>query len=220
MDKQKRKKITVFLATKLAWLLVLLFCKWGRIQYKNLYYYYRALNSPHPFIICTWHGRMLIPIFMMRNRGVVAMVSEHEDGEMIAQTIKRLGYTTVRGSSTRGGSRAFRQMLKLLRTGHNCAILPDGPNGPKQEFKMGAVLLAQRAHAQILPLTFSAQNPITFKTWDAFTIWKPFSKCYGVFGEPVFIPQGLKADKLGPIRQQIENSMNNLVKEADAIFRK
>lgn len=148
------------------------------------------------------------------------MVSEHEDGEMIARTIQRLGYNTVRGSSTHGGSKAFRQMLKLLRNGQNCAILPDGPNGPKQEFKLGAVLLAQRAHAQILPLTFSTQKPITFKSWDGFTIWKPFAKCCGVFGKPFFIPRDIKPDKLEPIRIKVENSMNALVKEADAIFRK
>ena len=92
MDKQKKKELIAFIAGKFAWLLILLMCKWGRIRYRNLHYYFQALKSPRPIIICTWHGRMLIPIYMMRNRGIVAMVSEHEDGEMIAQTIMRLGY--------------------------------------------------------------------------------------------------------------------------------
>ena len=85
---------------------------------------------------------------------------------------------------------------------------------------MGAILLAQRANAQLLPLSFSAQNPITFKTWDSFTIWKPLSKCYGVFGEPMIIPRDISSDKLEPYRLTVENNMNKLVIEADAIFRK
>jgi lysophospholipid acyltransferase (LPLAT)-like uncharacterized protein len=219
MDKEKKKKLVSFIAMKFAWLFILLLCKWARVGYRNLHFYYQAKNNPKPFIICTWHGRMLIPIYMMRNRKIIAMVSEHEDGEMIAQTILRLGYETVRGSSTRGGSKAFREMLRGIRKGANCAILPDGPNGPKQEFKLGAVLLAQRANAQILPLTFSAQKPITLKTWDAFTIWKPFSKCYGVFGEPIEIPRDIPSDELESWRLKIETQMNDLVIEADEIFR-
>lgn len=220
MKKDTKKKLTFYIATKFAWLFIFLICKWARIKYKNLHFYNQAKKNPKPFIICTWHGRMIIPIFMMRNRNIMAMVSEHADGEMIAQTVERLGYKTVRGSSTRGGSKAFRGMLRGIRKGSDCAILPDGPNGPKQEFKMGAVLLAQLAHAQILPLTFSAQKPITLKTWDSFTLWKPFSKCYGVFGEPFEIPTDIPIDELEPWRLKIEQRMNDLVQEADALFRK
>lgn len=218
MNREKRKKIELFVAIKFAWLFILLLCKVARIRYRNLHYYRMAESSGRPYIICTWHGRMLIPVYMLRNKGVVAMVSEHEDGEMIAQTILRLGYRTVRGSSTRGGSKAFRQMLRLLRQGHNCAILPDGPNGPRQQFKMGAILLAQRAGANLLPLTFSAQKPITLRSWDRFTIWKPFSRCIAAFGRPISIPKDLPPDELEAMRTRVENEMNNLVAETDALF--
>jgi hypothetical protein len=79
---------------------------------------------------------------------------------MIAQTVHRLGYVTVRGSSTRGGRQAFRGMMAALRQKKICAILPDGPKGPCHEFKMGALLFAMRANCYLLPMTFAASRPI------------------------------------------------------------
>lgn len=218
--KKNSREIVAYLAVKFAWLLILFLGKTGRINIVNKKYFLRVRSSGKPFIIVTWHGRMLAPIYIHRNMGFVAMVSEHGDGEMIAQTILRLGYKTVRGSSTRGGSRAVRQMLKVLKNGNNCAILPDGPNGPRHAFKLGAILIAQRSEAWLLPCTFSASKPIQLHSWDRFTLWRPFSKLQVVYGEPMAIPRKISPLELEQYRVKMENRMNALVKEADAAFRK
>ncbi len=218
--KKTRKEIVSYVAVKFAWLLVLFLGKISRINIANKVYMRKVRSSGKPFIIVTWHGRMLVPIYIHRNMGIVSMVSEHGDGEMIAQTILRLGYKTIRGSSTRGGSRAVRRMLKVLKSGNNCAILPDGPNGPRHEFKMGAILIAQHSGAWLLPCTFSASNPIQLHSWDRFTLWRPFSKLRAVYGEPMSIPRKINPHELEQYRVEMENRMNALVKQADATFRK
>jgi len=216
--KEIKKKILFIIATKFAWLLVLFLPRLARISVRNRHYWKQAISSGSPVIIITWHGRMLIPIYMHRNQGIVAMVSEHADGEMIAQTIIKLGYRTVRGSSTRGGSKALRQMLRLLRNGGVAAILPDGPNGPRQYFKPGAVLLAQMSGAYLLPLTFSAQKPIRLRSWDGFTLWKPFSRIIAMYGAPIKIPRNMRKHQLESFRKKVEDEMNALQSQVDAIF--
>ncbi len=218
MNKKKKKKLVRTISAKCAWLLILLLGRLGRYKVLNAHYFISAKQSEHPYIIITWHGRMLLPIYLMKNRKIIAMVSEHGDGEIIARTVEHLGYKTIRGSSTRGGTKAFRSMLRALRKGYPCTILPDGPQGPRQHMKLGAIFLAQRTNALLLPFTFSAKKPITINSWDRFTLWWPFSKLYAAFGEPIKIPDNISRDELERYRFDIENRMNQLVEETDALF--
>jgi lysophospholipid acyltransferase (LPLAT)-like uncharacterized protein len=220
MIKEKRKQILLYLATKLSWLLVLAFGKMARIRVKGAGYWRSLVNSKRGFIYLLWHGKMLMPVYFHRRRNILAMVSEHGDGEIIAQAILRLGYRTARGSSTRGGQKAFRALLREVKNGAECTILPDGPQGPRHELKMGAIVLAQMAGVPILPLTFAAQRPIVFRSWDRFTMWWPFSKVYVLYGKPITIPRKLTPSQLEEHRLTVEQQLLALEKEADDIFRK
>ena len=220
MDKKKKKQILQYLAVKLAWLLILAFGKTARLCVRNEKNRRKAFTDGRPVIVLVWHGKMLAPIYVFRNFQIVAMVSEHGDGEIIAQTIMRLGYKTIRGSSTRGGQRAFREMLKALKRGEHSTILPDGPTGPSRVMKLGAILLAQRSGALLLPVTFSAQKPIIMNSWDGFTMWRPFSRVAVVYGEPMHLPKKLGPAQLEDYRQMVEQAMNKLQQEADDIFRR
>lgn len=220
MNKEKRKKILLYLATKLSWLLVLAFGKMVRIRVKGLGYWRSLVKSNRGFIYLVWHGKMLLPVFVHRQRRILAMVSEHGDGEIIAQAIMRLGYRTARGSSTRGGQKAFRALLREVKKGAECTILPDGPQGPRHQLKMGAIMLAQLSGVPILPLTFAAQRPIVFQSWDRFTMWWPFSKVCLIYGKPIHIPRKLSPSQLEGHRLMVEQRLMALEREADEIFRK
>lgn len=220
MTEQKPVKWYFYIATRVTWLLILFLGKIGRITLRNRHYWKQALASGQGFLVPIWHGKMLLPIYVHRNLGVVAMVSEHQDGEMIAQTVHRLGYVTVRGSSTRGGRKAFREMMLALRQNRICTIMPDGPNGPRHEFKMGALILAIRADCLLLPMTFAASRPIVMKSWDRFTLWWPFSRLCLVYGEPFKVPPGLSGEELEAFRLKVEQRMQALEREADAVFSK
>jgi len=219
VKKKTKKKITLFLVDKFAWLLLLFLGKTARITLMNREYFEKAQRSGKPVLILVWHGRMLIPIYLHRNQKIYAMVSQHGDGEMIARTIQHLGYETIRGSSSRGGHEAFKGMLKALKQGKNCTILPDGPRGPRYELKMGAVLLAQRTDAVILPLCYSAKKAIQFNSWDHFNLIRPFAKVYAAYGEPLLIPRKISVEQLEEQRLRVEQQMNELRDSLDQIIR-
>ena len=218
MSKKNRKEILFLLATKFAWLLILLLGKTARIRIVGGHYWRRALELGNGVLIVVWHGRILLPIYIHRKLGIAVMVSQHIDGEMIAQTIMRLGYNTIRGSSTRGGKEAFHQMVTTLKNGNMCAIMPDGPQGPRHKFKAGALYLAQRSGAYLLPMTFSASHKIQFKSWDRFIIWRPFYKCVVIYGEPFQVPKDLNVAEMVRFRKTVQQQLIELEAKADAFF--
>ena len=211
-----QKRILFWLATRLGWLVILLLGRLTRLRFHGREHFEKLRDRGQPFIYAIWHGKILIPIFVHRDENVYCMVSEHLDGEMIAQTLHRLGLITVRGSSTRGGSRAMIAMIRLLKEGGIGAIMPDGPNGPRHVFKPGVIAIAQRARAHILPLTFASTRAWVLGSWDRFTIPKPFSETVAYYGEPIAVPENLSEAEFEATRQQIEQKMLALEKAAEA----
>ncbi|RPI03924.1 MAG: DUF374 domain-containing protein [Calditrichaeota bacterium] len=220
MNKKQLKKVVQYIALKTAWLLILLLGKTARITVKNGRFLRQAYASKAPILFLAWHGRMLLPVYIHRGQRVVAMVSEHTDGEIIAQTVTRLGFRTVRGSSTRGGRKAFRDMLHHLRRGEHCTILPDGPQGPALEIKSGAILLAQLSGAVILPITFAAEKAITIQSWDRFTLWRPFSRVLLIYGEPIKLPRKMGQQEVEEKRTMVEQKMRKLLADVDEMVGK
>ncbi len=169
-----------------------------------------------PYVLCSWHGRLFLPVFWNRGRGIVAMVSQHADGEVISRIVKKFGYGTVRGSSTRGGKEAFYQLLAHLKNGGIGAMIPDGPTGPRYELKAGTLLLAQQAACPLIPLTFAAKSCWRLKTWDRMILPKPFSRAVLYYGDPINIPADLNSVELEAKRQHVEQAMRDLVSAAEA----
>lgn len=220
MSSEGRSDLLFKLGTKLAWLLVLGLGKTARIEFVGRQHLRRLLDQNQRFILAVWHGRLLLPVYLHRNQGICAMVSLHRDGEIIAQTIQRLGYVTVRGSSTRRGREAFNEMVRLVRGGANGAIIPDGPTGPRHQLKPGVLFIAQQTGAAILPLTFSCDRSIQFNSWDRFTLWKPFARCVAVYGEPLWIPRKWTLRQVLRAGKELERKMIEQEAFADAYFRK
>jgi hypothetical protein len=217
-NKTWKQRLTFFLATRLGWLAILALGFLTRVRFVGREHFEWLRDNKKPFIYCIWHGRILLPIFVHRYENIQAMVSLHDDGEMIAQTLHRLGYITARGSSTRGGQRAMIEMIRELKNGGVGAIMPDGPKGPRHSFKAGPVVIAQRAGAYLLPFTFSASRKKQFKSWDRFTIMLPFSTSVAMYGEPVAVPATATDEEIESIRQEIEKRMIDLEQRADGYF--
>ena len=220
MLKKLKFKLISFLATRLGWIIILLLGKSTKITYINRKYLTELKASGKGCIALLWHGRLLLPAFVHRNMGVVAMVSQHSDGEMIAQTVQKLGYRTVRGSSTRGGKEAFHEMIAELKNGAVCIITPDGPQGPRHKLKPGPLYMAQKTGAAILPLAFSSNKCVTLNSWDRFLIFKPFARSVIIYGEPVKVPPDLNNEQLEEFRQALEQKMIELEEDADDYFHK
>jgi len=140
---------------------------------------------PGPRILVFWHNRIpAISIGFLRHypgkhpsrKGVSVLTSPSKDGDILAGVMANLGMGSVRGSSSRRGSTAIRELSALLEAGVDLAITPDGPRGPKYSLGPGAVFLAQKTGIPIMPLHARYHRAIRLKTWDSFAIPLPFSR--------------------------------------------
>jgi lysophospholipid acyltransferase (LPLAT)-like uncharacterized protein len=143
----------------------------------------RAIGDPR-VVYTLWHGQML-PVVWAHRQPTSVIVSEHRDGEIIARILGRLGFGTVRGSSSRGGARALLEAIQVLKQGIDLAITPDGPRGPRHAYAPGALLAAFRAGAALIPIVAHVDRKWQLRSWDRFEIPKPFARITVLYGTPV-----------------------------------
>lgn len=148
----------------------------------------RAAKQPVIFIL--WHGQLLPLLYHHRREGVAVLISEHSDGEIVARIAISLGYRTVRGSTSRGAARALIGLSRAVKEGHDLAITPDGPRGPARSFAAGALVVAQRTGAPMVPVAVSASRGWRLKSWDRFLIPKPFARVHIAYGDLMSIQPG------------------------------
>ena len=164
-------------------------------------------DAGKPTVFVLWHGRLLPCTYHHRRQGVVTLVSQHRDGEYIARIVERWGFTAVRGSSSRGGLEALRDLMRWVRRGRSLAITPDGPRGPREVMKPGPLLIAQRTGAPIIPTECTASRAWFFGGWDRFLVPQPFSRITIEYGAPVFVPRDATEERLAEIGHEIERTM-------------
>ena len=169
--------------------------------------------------MCFWHNRILgITLAFLRHypgktrKGVNVLTSASRDGEILAQLVGQFGMDAVRGSSSRRGSRALRELIDLVENGCDIAITPDGPRGPRYSFGPGAISLAQLTAAPIAPVHAKFSRCLRMKTWDGFIIPLPFSKVSVTVDDPIHVPRELNDEEFEATRSRVETLLRN---EAD-----
>lgn len=171
-----------------------------------------AVDSGRPVMLAIWHEELFaltgLGITLMRDR-LATVVSDSRDGELIARVLVRIGFETARGSSTRGGLKALQQLRRSMEQGRIGVITVDGPRGPRQKVKDGAVYLAQRAGALLFPVRSRLSRLHVFeRSWDHFQLPMPFSACDVHLGEPLEFPEGkLDAEALAGGNRRLEEAM-------------
>lgn len=163
-------------------------------------------------IFAFWHGRMMLLPAINPPRKMFVLISDHRDGRLISQVIARFGQETVVGSSSKGGTEAVRNIVRLLKNGDNISITPDGPRGPNQTAAMGIVTIAKLSGKVVLPVTFTSSNYQKMRSWDRFMVAKPFGRIKFCVGAPIRVNSADEAARIN-----IETAMNNLVEQADAL---
>lgn len=137
----------------------------------------RRMRAAHqPVIFTLWHGEMLPLLYQHRREQVAVLISEHGDGEIIARIATKLGFHTVRGSTSRGAARALLGLARTLEAGHDLAITPDGPRGPAKSVAQGSAIIAQRTGAPVVAVAVSVKSAWRLKSWDSFMIPRPFAR--------------------------------------------
>lgn len=165
-------------------------------------------------ICCFWHDRIFLGTYFFRNRGIIVMSSQSFDAEYMARSIQRLGYGVIKGSSTRGGSRALIKMIKEMRRGRPMAFSVDGPRGPRYEAKPGPVILAKKTGNPILPLVFEPRKYWTVNSWDRMQIPKPFSRSLTIMGEPIYVDEAADAAEIEQKLLQLQRVLDDLTMQA------
>ena len=136
-----------------------------------------GIEVPGPTVFAFWHRSLLVCAHRFRNRDIAILISRSFDGELIARIVEQLGFRAVRGSSSRGGTAALRQMIDAYNEGHRCAFTADGPRGPAMVAQPGPVHLAQLVNAAWVGAFYALPvRAWQLKSWDRFLIPKPFSE--------------------------------------------
>ena len=168
-----------------------------------------------PVIYAVWHGRILLLPRLYGRRGSHVLASRSRDGELVARWMTRFGLVPVRGSSTRGGGEALRQLARALREGGEVVVVPDGPTGPREVLKSGVIALARLSGAPIVPTAVGASREWRLRSWDEFRIPKPFARCVIRFGEPIRVPADGDRAALEAARKDVESALRSLTWQVD-----
>jgi lysophospholipid acyltransferase (LPLAT)-like uncharacterized protein len=166
-----------------------------------------------PPIFAFWHGRILAATLYFRDRGIIVITSENFDGEWIARIIRRFGYGTARGSSSRGAVKALVQLRRDLAAGHPAAFTVDGPRGPARVAQAGAVWLAGASSCPIVPFHIEAEKHWTVNSWDRHQVPKPGSAIAIAIGDPFEIAD-TDEQTIEAGRQHLEFVLQRLERQA------
>jgi lysophospholipid acyltransferase (LPLAT)-like uncharacterized protein len=211
-------ELILFLVPIIGAFLVFLLGKSWRIKWVGKENILAIRKKNQKVIYAFWHGRMLALSFSHRWQKVHVLISQHRDGEFISRIISLLGFASVRGSTTRGGSKAIFQMANKNLEDCDVAVTPDGPKGPKYIAQSGAIYIAQRSGMPIIPISDSAEKRWTLKSWDEFIIPKPFSKVIIILGEPIYVDVQATPEKIELKRKELEEKLVSLTLQADNFF--
>lgn len=198
----------------------------SRLEYIGREHADALLGSDKGFILAFWHSRLLMCPAIRRetDKPVFMLISTHRDGEIIANAVRGFCVELIRGSAAdpkkpgkdKSGAPAVAEMISALEKGSIVGVTPDGPRGPAEIAKIGAVKLAAFSGAPILPVAYSASRGSRLQTWDRFLLAAPFSKLAFAARPPIHVERGADAAALEAARLSLENELTAAARIADA----
>ena len=202
------------LAARLIWLLsssVAATLRWRWHDQTNLF----ENGGKQPVIFCLWHNRLALSLILFRRyvqarqpqRTLAALVSASRDGGMLARVLELFAVVPVRGSSSRRGPQALRELVSAADKGCDLAITPDGPRGPCYVVQEGIISLAALTGMTIVPASFHLSCKWRLKTWDRFQVPLPFARCEVQLGQPLSIPREASDAEREQLRLELETRM-------------
>ncbi|NQU10521.1 lysophospholipid acyltransferase family protein [bacterium] len=170
-----------------------------------------------PLIFAFWHNRIFLMPHLFRKywrrRGrarVAVLVSRSKDGSLLAGVLAAFRLRCVRGSTSRGGTEALRELTRLVEAGYDVGITPDGPRGPRYAVQPGVVNLAQLTGVPIVPVSYDVSWKYTFHSWDAFQLPLPFGRCRVRVGVPLVVPRDADSALVEHKRLELERDLRSL----------
>jgi len=166
-----------------------------------------------------WHNDELMQPYLNQNSDITIMISMSKDGELLSNTLKHLGFKSIRGSSSKRGKEALWEMTECVKDGGDICYATDGPRGPRHKVKAGAIISASEARAPIIVTACVSTKSFIFKrSWDRGIFPLPFSKVAILYSEPIEIPENLTKADLDQQIKRVENIFLRLTENADHYF--
>lgn len=167
------------------------------------------------YIGALWHNRLLLLPFVLKRylpeRRGAALISASRDGAILADLVERFDFQVVRGSSSRQGASAMRQLAEIIASGQDVVITPDGPRGPAYELGQGIVFLAQQSGAAVVPINMEYSSCWRIRSWDRFILPRPFSTVRVTFGPPHRVASTSTEEEYERERRRLQEAMMQLV---------
>ena len=189
-----RQRLTIRLADRAFYFFVRIIGATVRFEYSGLEHLRSIEESGRVPIYVSWHDRIVLGTKLLRDKRAIVITSQSFDGEYIARFVKRLGFGTIRGSSSRGGVRAMVTTIRAARSGFPIVFMVDGPRGPRYKVKPGPVVLAKQTGNPILAVSIEPKRYWTLKSWDKMQIPRPFSTALVSYGRPLVSESGLETE--------------------------
>ena len=172
-------------------------------------------------IFSIWHNRLALSLMMYRRyvvrfapeRRMAAMVSASRDGGLLARVLEHFSVEPVRGSSSRRGPQALREMISWAERGYDLALTPDGPRGPCYQVQDGVVSTAQLTDLPIIPVSYHLNWKFRPKSWDRFQVPLPFARCRIRTGDIVRVPREATESERETLRQRLEETMKAITED-------
>lgn len=196
-------------------IVVTLLCRSLRLRRSNHEVFDQYLHLNKRFILAFWHGGMMYPWYAHRGNRYLGLTSQSKDGDLLAKILRNWDYTVTRGSSSKGGKIALGIMTDFAKFEGSVLITPDGPRGPLEEFKPGAIIAAMRSQVPLFLLGVGYKNKKNLKSWDRFQIPKPFTRVNLVYSDPVFIPKDTGNEEVEKIIKRCSEELRKLNKIAE-----
>jgi len=186
-----------------------------RVKYVGKEIEEQLIKQGQTWIYAAWHENTAMTAWFIRNEKVAMMASDSKDGEIIARGIRLFGNIPVRGSASKGGAKAVKAMVKLLKQGHSAAITPDGPRGPVRQLQRGVLYISLMSGSPIVAAHIVASREWVFPTWDRHRLPKPFSKVVVSFSGPCFVERKRVKQNEAAVIEEVQQLMQLNVERAE-----
>lgn len=183
-----------------------------RLTVRDAHFLAEAL-AKGPVIVPFWHYSIFYMLHHLRRYPGVALVSASRDGEFVARIAQRLDFATVRGSSHRQGVGALKGLLRAMREGRNVGLVADGSQGPARRAQAGAIFLASKTGASVVPMAWAADRCKIFRSWDRTVLPLPFCRIVMRCGRPMQVPKDLDNEGIEQHRLLLEEKMNEIYEQ-------
>jgi hypothetical protein len=172
-------------------------------------------------IFALWHNRLALCVPLYERylrvhdpaRSVVALVSASRDGGLLTHILELFNIEVARGSSSRRGPQALRELVSWGENGYDLAITPDGPRGPCYTVQEGVISTAQLTGLAIVPASYHLNWKIRLKSWDRFQIPLPFARCEVITGRIIRIPRESDEAQREAFRAELETEMRAITRD-------